>query len=415
MSLFLPISAPILRSVDPVQVARFLKERERYEIEISSKQSELPSLRELPFTASIDRSLLKSLFYMGKFDSLAPNATQVNDLTNDHIKNYIDSIVSVSDGDVIDPTIIDKALEGLTTPTDIANPEARIIHYCADFFERLEGIGHSNFRDKNPKLTVKLLLKRLSPKPLKQEMIRRVQYDDSLEKNVKKFISALIREAINCHTYAVTEKNAVDSMTREKGQKSGKSSKGTGGNQDKARKEQKDKETPLCLWEEHKKKGIRHLLRNCKDCPKDEKDRLFNDLRTEKKTTGSAAKRAAAKFNATDGANTSVTFNATFDGTWRSSICADNGADANIIDMRTINEMSISGAVCNTTPLLRPRSFEMAASLENGKPATLTCTKTTTMDVELHIRHGTALILRGVQWLITDQAVGEPLLGRPLL
>ena len=35
-TVFTPISAPIIRSVDPVKVARFLKERERYEIEISA-------------------------------------------------------------------------------------------------------------------------------------------------------------------------------------------------------------------------------------------------------------------------------------------------------------------------------------------------------------------------------------------
>lgn len=37
------------------------------------------------------------------------------------------------------------------------------------------------------------------------------------------------------------------------------------------------------------------------------------------------------------------------------------------------------------------------------------------MNTELHIRHGTALTLRNVRWLVTDQTVGEPLLGRPVL
>lgn len=72
MSLFTPISAPILHSVDPVQVSRFLIAREMYAIEISSKQAEMPSLKELPYTASIDRSLLKSLFYMGENSTFWP-------------------------------------------------------------------------------------------------------------------------------------------------------------------------------------------------------------------------------------------------------------------------------------------------------------------------------------------------------
>lgn len=65
--------------------------------------------------------------------------------------------------------------------------------------------------------------------------------------------------------------------------------------------------------------------------------------------------------------------------------------------------------------LVRPRKFDMAASLPDGKPSFLLCNEVITIDVELHIRHGSALTLRGVRWLVTDQAVGEPLLGRPVL
>ena len=74
-ALFTPISAPILRSVDPVEIARFIKERDRYEVEIESKQGELPNLKLLPYQASIDRSLLKKLLFMGDFEDFAPTPT----------------------------------------------------------------------------------------------------------------------------------------------------------------------------------------------------------------------------------------------------------------------------------------------------------------------------------------------------
>lgn len=57
----------------------------------------------------------------------------------------------------------------------------------------------------------------------------------------------------------------------------------------------------------------------------------------------------------------------------------------------------------------------MAASLPNGDAAPPICTKVLTIDTELHIRHGSALTLRRVRWLVTDQTVGELLLGRPVL
>ncbi len=44
---FAPIS-PVLRSVDPIQVAAFLKERERFEMEIAAKQAEIPALAAVP-------------------------------------------------------------------------------------------------------------------------------------------------------------------------------------------------------------------------------------------------------------------------------------------------------------------------------------------------------------------------------
>ena len=57
----------------------------------------------------------------------------------------------------------------------------------------------------------------------------------------------------------------------------------------------------------------------------------------------------------------------------------------------------------------------MDGDLPDGQPATLTFKQVVTVDTELYIRHGTALTLRGMKWLVTDQTVGDPLLGRPVL
>lgn len=57
----------------------------------------------------------------------------------------------------------------------------------------------------------------------------------------------------------------------------------------------------------------------------------------------------------------------------------------------------------------------MAAFNKDVKLAKLVYNGTITVYVKLHIRNGTALILRGLCMLVTDQPVGETLLGRPLL
>ena len=69
----------------------------------------------------------------------------------------------------------------------------------------------------------------------------------------------------------------------------------------------------------------------------------------------------------------------------------------------------------NLEELPAPRNFEMAATTAEGKTATIICRQVATIDTEVHIRHGTSLVLHNVRWFVTDRKVGEPLLGRPLL
>lgn len=125
-------------------------------------------------------------------------------------------------------------------------------------------------------------------------------------------------------------------------------------------------------------------------------------------------KHPAADLQAPGELKESVRFNDMFNKNWHCSICADNKAEANIIDSPTIQEMAKSGSDCITKPLLRPLTFTMAANLPSGN-FVLVCTQSAIMDVGLHICHGTVFILSGEQWLVTKQEVGEPLSGQPLL
>lgn len=51
------IATPVLRSVDPAKAAKFLKEREWYELKIKFKQSEIPLLKILSNKANINHQL----------------------------------------------------------------------------------------------------------------------------------------------------------------------------------------------------------------------------------------------------------------------------------------------------------------------------------------------------------------------
>lgn len=396
---FVPVAPPILYSVDPVQVTIFLKERERYEREVSSKQAEVPSLKVLPYTASIDLSLLEDLFFMGKFDDIAPEVEDSKHLTDEQIKKFIVSIVSRSIDAPINPAIIKAALQGLQMPMKISDPDARITHYCSDFFERLKSVGCASFRKDNPQKTIKLLMSRLQPAALKREMQERLDFDVNLNGNVKRFIKTLVKEAISCQAYGSDQKKVPTSSSS-----SGNSRSTFDGNN----KPSSNKKLPLCLLPEHKEKGYRHYVKDCKACSPEMKQKL---LAEHKSRTGGTAKRALAAIPE----NSGVIFSATFGNKIRSTVCADIGADANILGNSMVKKFKESGVEFSVETLPTKSVFEMAASLPNGEPASLMCDKAVVVDTELHIRHGSALVLRGVRWLVTNQSVGEPLLGRPLL
>lgn len=90
-------------------------------------------------------------------------------------------------------------------------------------------------------------------------------------------------------------------------------------------------------------------------------------------------------------------------------------ADANFIDASLLSRIENTGAKVITENLKPPRQFNLAAAAPDGSQPKLVCSKAITVDVEVHIRHGTGLVLRGSRWLVSEQRVPEPLLGRPVL
>lgn len=109
--LFTSIYAPVLHSVNPIQAAKFFKEREGYELETGSKQAAVPTLRNTPYTASIDRSLLKHLVFMSCFDDISPEAI-VESQNSELIKEYLLSFVK-NKKIMHDPARIREAMEDI--------------------------------------------------------------------------------------------------------------------------------------------------------------------------------------------------------------------------------------------------------------------------------------------------------------
>lgn len=191
--MFQPISHPVLRSVDPVKVAKFLRERERYETEISEKSKEVPGLTKASFKASVYPGLLRRMHFLGRFKTIAKNVRYEN-LTDDHISKWIKSLVD-REGQHFDPVLIEKTLASLRVPMNISDPEARMMEYANEFFSRMESIGYDNFKDVNPKKTVTLLQRHLYPPRFKEAIQTMIEYHEDLKKDVIKFIEVICEEA----------------------------------------------------------------------------------------------------------------------------------------------------------------------------------------------------------------------------
>jgi len=338
ISLFAPISAPILRSLEPVNVSRFL---------------------------------LKSAFFFGKFQTIAADVTEVSNLTSEHIESFVKSLVARTSATRTDYSVIEKVLVGFSMPMKIVDADVRIMHYFSDFFERLESVGYGSFRTENPEQTVKLLISRLQPAALKHEMRKQIQFDKTLEKDVQKFAQVLIIEAVNYQKYGVETKDP----SKKDNPKGGTKKKPTDSETPKPKPPKPTKEAPLCLWEEHRKRGIKHYLRHCKECPKDVKDKLFEEQRAKR---NDGAKRATDNSPPTcaDGeVPKSVNFIATFGGHHRATICdraticADTCSDDNIMDRSMLENFRKFNIEHSVEDLIKPRTFEMAANLPDGKPA----------------------------------------------
>lgn len=102
----------------------------------------MPSSRPVVLTASIDRSFLKSLFYMGDLEPFVPGAA-AKTIIDDQLGAYIQSPITRSGKDY-DPAVINAALETLKFPVGIGHATARSTCYCAKFFELLEAVGYDN-------------------------------------------------------------------------------------------------------------------------------------------------------------------------------------------------------------------------------------------------------------------------------
>lgn len=165
----------------------------------------------------------------------------------------------------------------------------------------------------------------------------------------------------------------------------------------------------MCPYPPHREKEIKHKIKECKACLKNDKKKYIKEY-VESKNNGNEVQWLRRKPTN----DSSLCISAVFQYRHRAQVCVDNGADGNIMDKRTIAKIRKAGAVVQTSELCTPRAFGMAEQSVNGKRVQMVCTTEVTTDTKLRIRHGFALLIRNLHWLVTKQHVSEPLNGRSI-
>lgn len=144
-ALFEPISYPVLRSLELKKVSVFYGRTCATKTRLKKNAKEMLSMTVASFKVCIERSRLENMHFLGKFEDIAPE-TNVGNLTSDHIEKFTRSIVSHENDTSVDPTVIEEALKGIKVPMSNLDPQARMMEFVNDFFERLGSVGYGDFK-----------------------------------------------------------------------------------------------------------------------------------------------------------------------------------------------------------------------------------------------------------------------------
>lgn len=86
------------------------------------------------------------------------------------------------------------------------------------------------------------------------------------------------------------------------------------------------------------------------------------------------------------------------------------------MDFKLLESIKKDGGSLEIIELTAPRIFAVAVGKgDDEQEMSIICNRKAVMVVELHVRHGTNLVLRNVHWMVTDQNYAELLLSRPVL
>ena len=431
------LNHPRLLALDPESIRIFLRNYDSYSRTITARAKQMSAadttaevVTPVDLKFCVDAQLLTSTIALG----FIPEVENYDALTDKALRTYLDGEAKESRVSINLSSLDEIVSRELRMNMSNRNARSRMQQLFVQYHTLLSTHGLIWIVTDNQKLAVGHVLSAVKPTALKERLESDLGFSQhQLKKDFKAFMA---------HAVKLSEAfQLVDSGRQRKrqqhanGQNSTRQSSPSESNSNTTKSE-----VPLCLWPPHSSKGIRHLLKHCRDCPADEKKRLLQErskklaetgphsnLRPRQAQTSSSSKTPAASSSETSqkhpttGRVSSCVSSPSCD----ISLCdansqiickgrCDDGSDDTIISPRIATD-AVGRGIGKMYPI-SPVTVQVALK-EDKNAQTFQFSRSLVIPrVILHLSAG-QLALLNVSFLVADDDLADEdlLLGHPLL
>lgn len=311
---------PRLIRTDPESIRSFLRRYDQYSTTVLARANQLTkdnltseAIRPVELKFCVDAEWLESRIALG----FLKEATDYATLTDDQVRAFLDKRCKESKKTVTLEQLDRIVAQKLRTNMGNRDAEARMEDLFTDYHTLLQRSGLGWLIKDNPKIAVYHVLSAIRPQNLADRLTADLSFGEyELRKDFKGFLSHAIDLAkafqkVDSGPPARTGGGGGSEQPSagpgRNGGRGGGRGRGRGGGGGRGRGGGGGNTTndgnngsspggdgnqsggPICLWEPHRTKGIRHLLKDCSECPAAEKHALLSKHAEERSHGGPAA------------------------------------------------------------------------------------------------------------------------------
>lgn len=292
---------PRLVHTDPESIRTFLRRYDQYSTTVLARAKQITSealsteaINPVDLKFCVDVEFLESSIALG----FISNATDYDTLKDQDVREFLEERCKESK-ETVTLDQLDKLVQNkLRTDMKNNNATARMQDLFANYHTLLVRNGLKWLIKDNPKIAVDHVLSAIKPQTLHDRLEADLSFAKyELRKDFHGFLKHAIRLAEAFQIVdsgpaprgGTNDTNNNNEGTRNgggrgrgrgrgrggRGRDRGRDARGGGGSSSGDGTEPHNEELPLCLWEPHRRKGLRHLLKDCRACPPDERQKLY--------------------------------------------------------------------------------------------------------------------------------------------